>query len=197
MMSTSLLERQESNGIGQRGQGSQSYPPVGGVRRTPMFRKTQQIHLVGIGGIGDERYRRGAVDAGIQSDGLGSAGLRYDAEIGRTRRAHLCRPSGIECGGGPSRGHLLRRVGTESRGRGGQGEADSRDSSCRDAGGADAAEIRGRHCRRSRQDHDDVDGGQCAGPGRVGSDDGDRRQSECAGESCPAWPRRSPRGGSR
>ena len=52
MMSTGLLERQEANGIGQRGQESQSYPPVGGVRRAPMFRKTQQIHLVGIGGSG-------------------------------------------------------------------------------------------------------------------------------------------------
>lgn len=52
MMSTGLLERQEANGTGQRGQGSQSYPPVGGVRRAPMFRKTQQIHLVGIGGRG-------------------------------------------------------------------------------------------------------------------------------------------------
>jgi UDP-N-acetylmuramate--alanine ligase len=52
MMFTGLLERQEANDIGQRGQGSQSYPPIGGVRRTPMFRKTQQIHLVGIGGSG-------------------------------------------------------------------------------------------------------------------------------------------------
>ena len=51
-MSTILLERQETNGVGQRGQGSQSYPPVGGVRRATMFRKTQQIHLVGIGGSG-------------------------------------------------------------------------------------------------------------------------------------------------
>src|SRR3989338_2755191 len=50
MMSTSLVERKESNGIGQRGQGSHLYPPAGGVRRAPMFRKTQQIHLVGIGG---------------------------------------------------------------------------------------------------------------------------------------------------
>src|SRR5215831_20357156 len=52
MMSTNLLERQEANGVGQRGQGSQSLPPVGGVRRAQMFRKTQQIHLVGIGGSG-------------------------------------------------------------------------------------------------------------------------------------------------
>ncbi len=51
-MITGLLERQEASGIGQRGQGSQSYQAVGGVRRTAMFRKTQQIHLVGIGGSG-------------------------------------------------------------------------------------------------------------------------------------------------
>src|SRR5450759_3725802 len=52
MMSTGLLERQEPNSAGQRRQESHSYPPVGGVRRAPMFRKTQQIHLVGIGGSG-------------------------------------------------------------------------------------------------------------------------------------------------
>ena len=52
MLSTGLVERQESNGAGQRRQGQHSYPPVGGVRRAPMFRKTQQIHLVGIGGAG-------------------------------------------------------------------------------------------------------------------------------------------------
>ena len=52
MMSTILSERQESNGVGQRVQGAQLYPSVGGVRRTTMFRKTQQIHLVGIGGSG-------------------------------------------------------------------------------------------------------------------------------------------------
>jgi UDP-N-acetylmuramate--alanine ligase len=51
-MSTTLLERQGSNEIGQRGQGSQSRSLVGGVRRVSMFRKTQQIHLVGIGGSG-------------------------------------------------------------------------------------------------------------------------------------------------
>ena len=51
-MSTILSERQESNVVGQRAQGPQRYSLVGGVRRTTMFRKTQQIHLVGIGGSG-------------------------------------------------------------------------------------------------------------------------------------------------
>jgi len=51
MMSTSLLERQESDGAGQRNGGTQSQP-AGGLRRTSMFRKTQHIHLVGIGGAG-------------------------------------------------------------------------------------------------------------------------------------------------
>ena len=51
MMSTSLLERQESNGAGQRTGVTQSQP-AGGLRRTSMFRKTQHIHLVGIGGAG-------------------------------------------------------------------------------------------------------------------------------------------------
>ena len=52
MMSTGLVERQESKGAEQRRQEQSSYPPVGGVRRATMFRKTQQIHLVGIGGSG-------------------------------------------------------------------------------------------------------------------------------------------------
>ena len=52
MMSTGLVERQESKGAEQRRQEQSSYPPVGGARRVTMFRKTQQIHLVGIGGSG-------------------------------------------------------------------------------------------------------------------------------------------------
>jgi UDP-N-acetylmuramate--alanine ligase len=52
MVSSRLVERQESNGAEQRRQQQYPYPPVGGVRRAPMFRKTQQIHLVGIGGSG-------------------------------------------------------------------------------------------------------------------------------------------------
>jgi len=51
MMSTILLERQESNGAGARNGVSQTQP-TGGLRRTSMFRKTQHIHLVGIGGAG-------------------------------------------------------------------------------------------------------------------------------------------------
>ena len=51
MMSTILLERQESDGAGQRNGVSPSLP-AGGLRRTSMFRKTQHIHLVGIGGAG-------------------------------------------------------------------------------------------------------------------------------------------------
>ena len=53
MTSISLLERQESNVVGQRNNsGFDPSQPVRGLRRTPMFRKTQQIHLVGIGGSG-------------------------------------------------------------------------------------------------------------------------------------------------
>ncbi len=52
MMSTGLVERRDSEGAEQRRQEQSSYPPVGGARRVTMFRKTQQIHLVGIGGSG-------------------------------------------------------------------------------------------------------------------------------------------------
>ena len=53
MMPTSLLERRESDGAGQRNsQTVNSSQPIGGLRRITMFRKTQQIHLVGIGGSG-------------------------------------------------------------------------------------------------------------------------------------------------
>lgn len=53
MMTTSLLERRDANGVGQRtSQGFNPSQPVSGLKRAPMFRKTQQIHLVGIGGSG-------------------------------------------------------------------------------------------------------------------------------------------------
>src|SRR5215467_13758933 len=52
MIPTSLLERQESNGVGQRNGNGNSQLAATGLRRTSMFRKTQQIHLVGIGGAG-------------------------------------------------------------------------------------------------------------------------------------------------
>jgi|SRR5688572_24289901 UDP-N-acetylmuramate--alanine ligase len=51
MISTILLERQESNGAQQRNGVAQSQLG-GGLRRNSMFRKTQHIHLVGIGGAG-------------------------------------------------------------------------------------------------------------------------------------------------
>lgn len=50
MKPTGLVER-ESNGA-ERGHGPGAYPAPGGLRRTTMFRKTQHIHLVGIGGSG-------------------------------------------------------------------------------------------------------------------------------------------------
>jgi len=145
MMSTTLAERQESNGIGQRGQGSQSYPPVGGVRRTLMFRKTATDSLSRDRRIGDERYRRGAVDDWVQSDGLGTC--RPPIRRGDWKNSAGASLSAIRnrCGGGSGGSHLLRRVGSEPRGRGGQDEADSRDSSGRDVSGADATEIRGCH----------------------------------------------------
>src|SRR5215813_15555054 len=52
MISTSLLERQESNGAGQRNGNGSNQQAATGLRRVSMFRKTQQIHLVGIGGAG-------------------------------------------------------------------------------------------------------------------------------------------------
>ena len=52
MMATSLLEQRASNGIGQRETESHSSSVLGGVKRVSMFRKTQHIHLVGIGGAG-------------------------------------------------------------------------------------------------------------------------------------------------
>ncbi|SLM47906.1 UDP-N-acetylmuramate:L-alanine ligase [Nitrospira japonica] len=53
MTSVSLLERGHFDGTGQRnGHGFNPSQPISGLRRAPMFRKTQQIHLVGIGGAG-------------------------------------------------------------------------------------------------------------------------------------------------
>lgn len=53
MISVSLLERGHSDGVRQQdGRGFNPSRPVSGLRQAPMFRKTQQIHLVGIGGAG-------------------------------------------------------------------------------------------------------------------------------------------------
>jgi len=52
MIATGLLERQESNATGMRESGSQGPVRLQGVKRMAMFRKTQHIHLVGIGGAG-------------------------------------------------------------------------------------------------------------------------------------------------
>lgn len=52
MIETGLLERQESNEQGNREKGPRPSSGFQGLRRAAMFRKTQQIHLVGIGGAG-------------------------------------------------------------------------------------------------------------------------------------------------
>ena len=74
-MSTSLLEQHESNGVGQRGHGSQSDSPgrIGAKARidvsqnaTDSFGRDRRR--------GNERHRRGAADPGVQSDGIGLAG---------------------------------------------------------------------------------------------------------------------------
>ncbi len=52
MTSTSLLERQEPNATDVRDYRLRGSAGLQGVRRMALFRKTQQIHLVGIGGAG-------------------------------------------------------------------------------------------------------------------------------------------------
>jgi len=52
MRATGLLEQQGTNADGARLSGSRGSIRLQGVRRMTMFRKTQQIHLVGIGGSG-------------------------------------------------------------------------------------------------------------------------------------------------
>ena len=163
----------------------------------PMFSKTQHIHLVGIGGSGMSGIAEVLLTLGYKVTRLGPAASDT------TRRLE-------ELGGRIFIGHQESNVGEaqvvvissacrpeQPGGCRGQGEADPRHSARRDAGGADAAEIWRGHRRRSRKNHDDVDGGQCAGAGRARPDDGDRRESQCAGEPCPAWARRSARCGSR
>ncbi len=49
---TALLEGRERNGIDQAPQRGDGIKSGNGLRRTSMFRKTQHIHLVGIGGAG-------------------------------------------------------------------------------------------------------------------------------------------------
>ncbi len=52
MRPTALLEGQGRNGIDQPSQRDNGFGTGYGLRRTSMFRKTQHIHLVGIGGAG-------------------------------------------------------------------------------------------------------------------------------------------------
>src|SRR5512141_939881 len=52
MTSTGLLERRGSNAAAKREQAQRPSTGSPGLRRTAMFRKTQHIHLVGIGGSG-------------------------------------------------------------------------------------------------------------------------------------------------
>src|SRR5690349_5457894 len=52
MTSTNLLERPEVRGVGERGIQSQTSAERQRLSRMTHFRKTQQIHLVGIGGAG-------------------------------------------------------------------------------------------------------------------------------------------------
>lgn len=52
MTSIELLERQESSEFGNREKTQRASVGSQGLRRAAMFRKTQQIHLVGIGGAG-------------------------------------------------------------------------------------------------------------------------------------------------
>lgn len=52
MRATGVLERQETNAAGTRESGPRRSVRLQGVTRMAMFRKTQQIHLVGIGGSG-------------------------------------------------------------------------------------------------------------------------------------------------
>ena len=55
-----------------------------------MKHKVKRVHFVGIGGVGHERHRRSARDAGLRRVGLRSCGERGDApsrQAGRDRRA--------------------------------------------------------------------------------------------------------------
>lgn len=52
MTATGLLERRELSAVGERNNGVRTSNGAQGLRRMAMFRKTQHIHLVGIGGAG-------------------------------------------------------------------------------------------------------------------------------------------------
>jgi hypothetical protein len=65
MISTSLLERQEPNVVGQRSShGFDPALPGRGLRRTPRCRKRQQILLGGIGGSGMRGIGEGVLTLG-------------------------------------------------------------------------------------------------------------------------------------
>ena len=125
-MSTILLEQQGSDGTGQRN-GFTSSQAAGGLRRTSMFRKTQHIHLVGIGGSGMSGIAEVLLTLGYKvtlaadahKDGFERDALRYHQAVGGIGRPDFYRPSRIPDRGGSGCGDFVCRFAAKPGGDGG------------------------------------------------------------------------------
>ena len=74
-----------------------------------MFRKTQHIHLVGIGGSGMSGIAEVLLTLGYKVSGSDLQPVGNHAPVGRVRRTHCHRPSGVQYRRSAGGGHLLRR----------------------------------------------------------------------------------------
>ena len=139
------------------------------LRRTAMFRKTQHIHLVGIGGSGMSGIAEVLLTLGYKVSGSDLS------QSETTRRLE-------ELGGRIAIGHHESNI----------GEAQVVVISSAVAATNPevvAAKARRGDRRRSWKDDDDLDGGQCPRTGRIGPHHGDRRKGECPWEPCTAGAR--------
>ena len=160
------------------------------------FTDLSRIHFVGIGGAGMSGIAEILLEYDLEVSGcdqsLGEATRRL-TDAGRPDRAGaLARPPG----GGRAAGDLLRGGRRQPGGARGAAARHHRGAAGRDAGRADAPEVRHRRRRHPRQDHHHLAGRHPADRGRARS----RRSSSAAGcaSSAPArawarattwWPR--------
>ena len=113
------------------------------------------------------------------------------------RRRDPDRPPGREHHVAPRGRDLLGGEEGQRRGRRRPREAGAGDPAGRDAGRADAAQVRRGHRGRARQDHDHLHGGHGAGRGRHRPDGGHRRKAQQPRLQRQAGPGGVPRGRGR
>ena len=164
---------------------------------TRVFKRYQQVHFVGIGGVGHERPRRGDPDARLPGDGLGRPPERGGRAARAARREGPRGPRGGPHRGRP-RGRLLLGGGPrQPRAPGGPPAGGPGDPAGGDARRAHAGQARDRHRRDAREDHDDLHGRRRPGRGGIRPDARRGRARHRPRLERAARPGRVPGGGGR